>query len=214
MRRAGNGEEQKTTSEEPDGKAGSRDQRVRFDVPEELAEVDYTKAEAEMQELVKGPDTKWVDEVSHQQRPHAGRGGESAPPHAKHLVERALELANGPVLSQMVDASDDLDSWTAARLARDSTATLEELMGEMATYGLGDVAGEASGFLERLTQHKAGERGRIEVGVVQWPVDDQVPGQGELVVDGQQWAVLDYKEEVPRGSFKTKFCRLVKMLKF
>ena len=196
VRRAGNGEEQKPASEELDGKAGSRGHRVKFDVPEELAEVDYTKAEAEMQDLMKGPDTKWVNEVPHQQRPHAGRGGESAPPHAKQLVEKALELANGPVLSQMADASDDLYSWTAARLAREPTATLEELMGEMATYGLGDVAAEASSLLERLTQHKAGERGRIDVGVVQWPVDDQVPGQGELTVDGQQWSVLDYKEEI------------------
>eukprot|EP00434_Breviolum_minutum_P012254 symbB.v1.2.010803.t1/scaffold712.1/size170421/2 len=64
VRRAGNGEEQKPASEELDGKAGSRGHRVKFDVPEELAEVDYTKAEAEMQELMKGPDTKWVNEVA------------------------------------------------------------------------------------------------------------------------------------------------------
>lgn len=195
VRRAGNGEEQQPT-EEPDSRAGSRGQRVRFEVPEELTKVDYTKAEAEMQELVKGPDTRWVDEVPHQQKPHAGRGGESAPPHAKELVEKALELANGPVLSQLVDASDDLYSWAAARLARDPTVELEELMGEMATYGLGDVAAEASSVLERVNQHRAGERGRIEVGAVHWPSDDQIPGQGELAVDGQQWTVLDYKEEI------------------
>ena len=69
-------------------------------------------------------------------------------------------------------------------------------MGEMATYGLGEVAAEASAVLERVTRHRAGERGRIDVGTVQWPVDSQLPGQGELVVDGQPWTVLDYKEEV------------------
>ena len=107
-----------------------------------------------------------------------------------------MELANGPVLSQLADASDDLYSWTAVRLAREPTSTLEELMGEMATYGLGDVAAEASEVLEKRSQYKAGERGRIEVGTVQWPADDQLPGQGELVVDGQVWTVLDYKEEI------------------
>ena len=196
VRKAGNGEDAQPAVEEPDGRAGSRDQRVRFEIPEELTKVDYTKAEAEMQDLVKGPDASWVEEAPHQHRPHAGRGGDSAPPRAKQLVEKALELANGPVLSQLMGASDDLYSWTAARVARDPTLTLEELMGEMATYGLGDVAEEASKILERIPQQKAGERGRVEVGTIQWPVDQQAPGQGELVVDGQPWTVLDYKEEV------------------
>ena len=195
-RKAGNGEDAQPTAEEPDGRAGSRDQRVRFEIPEDLAKVDYTKAETEMRDLVKGPDTSWVEEVPHQHRPHAGRRGDSAPPKATQLVEKALELANGPVLGQLSEASDDLYSWTAARVARDATLTLEELMGEMATYGLGDVAAEASKILEQIPQKKAGERGRVEVGTVQWPVDNQMPGQGELVVDGQPWTVLDYKEEV------------------
>lgn len=196
VRKAGNGEDGKSPQEEADGRAGSRAQRVRFEVPTELTQVDYTKAEAEMQELVKGPDTSWVEEVTHQQKPHGGRAGDSALPRAKELVEKALELANGPVLSQLPDASDDLYSWTAARLAREPTSTLEELMGEMATYGLGDVAAEASEVLEKRSQYKAGERGRIEVGTVQWPADEQLPGQGELTVDGQAWTVLDYKEEI------------------
>lgn len=196
VRKAGNGEDGKSPREEADGRAGSRAQRVRFEVPTELTQVDYTKAEAEMQELVKGPDTSWVEEVTHQQKPHGGRAGDSALPRAKELVEKALELANGPVLSELADASDDLYSWTAARLAREPTSTLEELMGEMATYGLGDVAAEASEVLEKRSQYKAGERGRIEVGTVQWPADEQLPGQGELTVDGQAWTVLDYKEEI------------------
>lgn len=159
VRKAGNGEDGKSPREEADGRAGSRAQRVRFEVPTELTQVDYTKAEAEMQELVKGPDTSWVEEVTHQQKPHGGRAGDSAPLRAKELVEKALELVNGPVLSQLADASDDLYSWTAARLAREPTSTLEELMGEMATYGLGDVAAEASEVLEKRSQYKAGERG-------------------------------------------------------
>ena len=129
-------------------------------------------------------------------------------PRAKQLVEKALELANGPVLGQLAEASDDLYSWTAARLSREPTATLEELMGEMATYGLGDVAAEASGVLEKITQYKAGERGRIEVGTIQWPTDEQLPGQGELMVDGQSWTVLDYKEEITTSEELASVLRL------
>ena len=92
VRKAGNGEDGKSPREELDGRAGSRAQRVRFEVPAELTQVDYTKAEAEMQELVKGPDTSWVEEVPHQQKPHGGRAGDSAPRERRSWLRRLWNL--------------------------------------------------------------------------------------------------------------------------
>lgn len=64
------------------------------------------------------------------------------------MAHRAEELASGPVLSALEDASDDLYAWAATRVARDESQTLQELMEEMATFGLGDLAAEASTIKE------------------------------------------------------------------
>ena len=150
-----------------------------------------------MSDMIKGPDTRWVEEVTHQGIPHPGRQGDSAPAEATRLVRKAEELASGPVLSALQEASDDLYAWAAARVAQDDTQDLQQLMEEMATFGLGDLAAEASSILEKLDHRRAGEVGRLEIGEVQWPADANYPGQGELKIDGQSWSMLDYREEVP-----------------
>ena len=138
-----------------------------------------------------------MEEVPHQQTRHPGRNGESAPDEAKKMAHRAEELASGPVLSALEDASDDLYAWAATRVAHDESQTLQELMEEMATFGLGDLAAEASTILERIDHRRAGEVGRLEIGEVHWPGNTHYPGQGEVRIDGQRWTMLDYREEVP-----------------
>ena len=194
VRKAGQGE----PVEEPgEPRAGGAAKRVSFDVPVAIREVDFTKAEHEMSDLVKGPDSRWVEEVPHQRVLHQGRVGESAPEEARTMVARAEALATGPVLSALQDASDDLYAWAAARVAQDPTQDLQQLMEEMATFGLGEIAAEASMVLEKLDHRRAGEVGRLEIAEVQWPTDGRYPGHAEVRVDGQAWSMLDYREEVP-----------------
>lgn len=194
VRRAGQGEPVEDTGEP---RAGGTAKGVTFDVPKPIEEIDFTKAEHEMSDLIRGPDSRWVEEVPHQGSAHEGRKGESAPEDAKRLVCKAEELAAGPVLSALQDASDDLYAWAAARVAQDPSQDLQHLMEEMATYGLGDLAAEATSVLEKLDHRRAGEVGRLEIGEVRWPLDAKYPGSGELKIDGQAWTMLDYREEIP-----------------
>lgn len=75
VRRAGQGE---TVEDSGEPRAGGTGGRVTFAVPEAIKEVDFTKAEQEMSDLIRGPDARWVEEVPHQQTRHPGRNGESA----------------------------------------------------------------------------------------------------------------------------------------
>lgn len=193
VRRAG----QEPAEEPGESRAGGSVKQVSFEVPAALRELDFTKAEHEISDLIKGPDATWVEETAHQQVPHPGRDGNSAPKEAWALVEKAEEMASGPVLSALQDASDDLYAWAAARVAQDPAQELQPLMEEMATFGLGDIAAEASMVLEKLDHRRAGEVGRMEIGEIQWPADERYPGHANVKIDGQAWSMLDYREEIP-----------------
>ena len=79
-------------------------------------------------------------------------------------------------LSALQEASDDLYSWAAARVARDPSTSLEDLMEEMELYGASDLASEAAGLLERTSRLKAGESVRMTVRDTLWVQGE--PGQG------------------------------------
>ena len=177
------------------GQLEGRPSKVRFwEVPEEFM-VDYTKDE-DLANLVHGPSTSWSEDVFQPVRQHDGRGGETAPQEAKELVRAAQTLAQGPVLGRLEGASDDLYAWAAARVAREPQLQLEEILQEMATFGLGELAKEAWEFLEQCgDQVKAGEKARLEVLETRW--EPGKPGKGTLLLDGQRWTHWDYQEEVP-----------------
>ena len=143
------------------GKAGG----VTWRVPEEMVEVDYTAQEEEFAKLVKGPDASLY---RHEEKPSEeaeGRGGETAPQDAKDLLREAQRLAEGPVLKALQDASDDLYSWAATRVANDPSLTLTALLDDMVQYGLGELAEEAAGILEQHGDYqKAGSARRCQIG--------------------------------------------------
>ena len=164
-------------SDEKDGsgKAGGRQSSVRFwEVPEEFEAVDYTKQE-DVRDLLSGPEEGWGVPVAHQGRPYHNEDVE-VPDSARKLVEEARRLQDGPVLSALQEASDDLYSWAAARVARDPSTSLEDLMEEMELYGASDLASEAAGLLERTSRLKAGESVRMTVRDTLWVQGE--PGQG------------------------------------
>lgn len=55
---------------------GGAPKQVQFWEPPEEFQVDYTKEEHELQDLVKGPDLGWVENVFRPHRTHGGRDGE------------------------------------------------------------------------------------------------------------------------------------------
>ena len=127
-RKSGQGD----SGEQAETRAGG-DKAVQFsEVPEEFRAVDYTAAEAEIQEAIKGPDDAWL------RRPPTALGcveeaaGSSAPQEACDMVAKAQALAEGPVLGALKEASDDLFAWAATRVALAPHATLEEILGDMA----------------------------------------------------------------------------------
>ena len=192
-KKAGGDKPQEKPKEAADaGRAGG----VTWKAPAEMVEIDYTKQEAEFAEMVEGPNTAQYEHVPREARSHPGRGGESAPFEAHDLVRTAQRLADGPVLGQLKDASDDLYAWAATRVANDSTVTLSKLLEEMAVYGLGDLAAEAAQILEEKTEEKAGSQRRCQIGSVHWEAGDEGPGRALATIDGHQWGLYDYKEEV------------------
>ena len=190
--RAGTGGETEATTEE--GRAGgAEDRKVQFDIPEEF-HVDYTEAE-DLKELVRGPSEAWADDVYRPANVHEGAHGASAPEEAKKLVAQAQELASSSVLQSLEGASDDLYAWAASRVARQPSVELEELMTEMATYGMGDLAKEATEYLEGAGDStKAGEASRLVVRDTMWVANQ--PGQGAIQLDGKAWRLWDYGEDV------------------
>ena len=124
------------------GGVGNAEQprKVTFwEVPEEF-QVDYTKEE-DLGKLVIGPDNTWGNTVYTPHRQHSGRGGETAPTVARDLLETAKGLHDGEVLAGLreCEASDDLYAWASARVAMEPSSTMEHLLTEMATYGLGGI---------------------------------------------------------------------------
>ena len=188
--KAGAGQEQEQPGEE--GRAGGMDEtqerRVRFEVPEEF-KVDFTEGE-DLKDLVRGPIDSWAEDVYKPHCVHGGDGGVSAPEEAKRLVAQAQELAASPTLCR---ASDDLYAWAASRVSRQPDVDFINLMTEMATYGMGELAKEATEYLEK-TDTRAGEASRMVVKDTLWVADQ--PGQGTALLDGKTWRLWDYGEDV------------------
>ena len=159
---------------------------VKFwEPPEKFEAIDYTLAERDMREKVKGPDVKWLVTNLEGGRQLEKADGQSAPREAQDLVERATALAQGPVLGRLSNVSDDLYAWAAAKVARNPNAGLEEILGEMATYGLGDMAAEALEVLEEDLGQRAGSSGTLQVKDTVW--NGEGPGRGEVVIEGLTW---------------------------
>jgi len=193
-RKAGEGENP-VAEEVGTGKAGGqREPRVRFwDVPVEFEAVDYTRQE-DIKELVQQPDTYWGVPEPHQERPFHG-GDEDAPSEAVELVKRARELHDGPVLTALNEASDDLFAWAATRVAKEPAIGLEDLLEEMEMYGPSDLAAEAAAYMEKAPpRQKAGEAPRLVVKDTLWAPGE--PGQGGFELDGNAWRTWDYLEDV------------------
>ena len=133
-----------STSETDNGTGETRaggDKVVRvWDVPGEFEAVDYTLAEHDAREKVKGPDLRRL--LSRQDSGYVlpVADGVTAPEEAKDYVKKAIDMAQGPVLSKLEGASDDLYAWAAARVARSPSSSFEDIMSEMATYGLVELA--------------------------------------------------------------------------
>ena len=194
-RKSGQGTEPETADSTCTRAGSFTHQSVHFnEIPEEFEAVDFTSAEDELREALKGPKEDWI-------RMEPGQGvkvleatGEGAPMSAKVLVKRAEELAFGPVLGRLTEASDDLFAWAAARVARAPEATLEEILGEMATYGLGELAEEASSILEKYLAPKAGSKNGIEMGETVW--EPGRPGRSSVTIEGIMWRAWDFREEI------------------
>lgn len=192
-RRAGHGD-QPAGEGEGHEKAGGRPS-VRWEAPEEMVQVDYTHQEKEFADLVAGPDSTVYEDVPRESQPHPGRGGETAPQEAQNLVRKAQELADGPVLSKLQEASDDLYAWASTRVANDPEIPFETLMEEMVQFGLGELAAEAAYLLETHGGGpKAGNQARCRAGDTRWDTDG--PGKAMVQIDEEPWAMWDYGEMV------------------
>ena len=175
------------------GKAGGK--TVTWAPPEEMVHIDYTEQEKEFEEIVKGPSVDIFKNVSYGGEPHPGRDGSSAPEDAVSLVRQAQQLADGPVLKPLEQASDDLYAWASARVANEPTITTEELLEEMVQHGLGELAAEAAMLMEENGWGgKAGHSRRCNVGDTVWHGDG--PGKALVDIDGKPWVSYDYKEEI------------------
>ena len=134
-----------------------------WDVPEEFLSI--TPAEEDMRQKIQGPDHSWLDNDEAPSRATWQKGG--AKP-----IERGLE-------------------WAAARVALDPNATFEELVGEMVTYGVGDMAAEA---LERATECKAESEKGIAVSEAETSWEPGRPGRGHVRIGGGRW-ILGLQEK-------------------
>jgi len=172
----------------------SRAGGVTWQAPVELREVDFTKQEHEFARLVEGPDAKTFEHIPRDAKMHGGRGGETAPEESRNLLKQAQQLASGPVLRALEEASDDLYAWASTRVANEPTLTLAGLLEDMVQYGLGDLAAEAAQLLEKHDEGKVGQARRCSVGETAW--DGEGPGRALVDIDHQAWAMYDYREEV------------------
>lgn len=152
-----------------------------------MAHTDFTKQEAEFAEIIEGPNDKYVTDILRDSHPHQGRDGESAPEDARVMLARAQQLASGPVLGALQEASDDLYAWASTRVANQPDVKLEDLLEEMTQYGLGDLAAEAAAILEKIEPEKAGHRGRFQIGDTKW--NSEGPGVTAVEIDGEPYYV-------------------------
>ena len=182
----------------PDEDAKAGGQQVRWAAPAEMVEIDYTRAEADFADMVKGPDHTVFENVTLGGRAHGGRDGSSAPAEAVALVQEATpEAYGGHVLRALekAEASDDLYAWAATRVAQDPTLELAPLLSEMSQFGLGELAQEASAILDTdVGTVRAGSHRRCSVGDATWRQDG--PGAAVVTIDGESWTSYDYKEEI------------------
>ena len=185
-RKSGQGEPAETADGGATRAGGEKVVRI-WDVPEEFEAVDFTQAESDMRETLQGPDSGWLREPVGHVEHLIEADGETAPFEAKALVARAKEMKDGPVLSQLVEASD-------ARVANEPEATLEDILGDMATYGIGELAAEAADILEKVIGKKAGASVAVHVGDTTW--EPGCPGRAVATIQGTEWTVWDYREEV------------------
>ena len=192
-RKSGQGEPTETADGGATRAGGEKVVRI-WDVPEEFEAIDFTQAESDMREKLQGPDPSWLREPVKPVEHLVAADGETAPSEAKALVARAKEMKDGPVLSQLAEASDDLYAWAAARVANEPEATLEDILGDMATYGIGELAAEAADILERVVGKKAGASVAVHVGDTTW--EPGCPGRAMATIQGTEWTVWGYREEV------------------
>ena len=167
---------------------------VTWNAPEEMRCVDYTAQEKEFAEIVEGPNAKVFKHQPVEGKPHPGRHGETAPQAAQEMIRKAQSLAEGPVLGALQGASDDLYAWAAARVANDPNIGLAELLEDMVQFGLGELAAEAAQILEETGEVKAGSSRRCVVHETAW--EGEGPGRAQVELDGQVWAMYDYREEI------------------
>ena len=163
---------------------------VTWNAPEEMRCVDYTAQEKEFAEIVEGPNAKVFKHQPVEGKPHPGRHGETAP----EMIRKAQSLAEGPVLGALQGASDDLYAWAAARVANDPNIGLAKLLEDMVQFGLGELAAEAAQILEETGEVKAGSSRRCVVHETAW--EGEGPGRAQVELDGQVWAMCDYREEI------------------
>eukprot|EP00435_Cladocopium_sp_Y103_P035203 s583_g9.t1 len=193
-RRAGQETQVEEVQPAQDASATKRAGGVTWQAPVEMIEIDYTKQEQQFADLVEGPSQ---EVFKHQERdgvPHGGRQGSSAPKEAQELLRRAQSLAEGPVLSKLQNASDDLYAWAATRVANDPSITLELLLEDMVQFGLGELAAEAAKILEEHAGEKAGSSRRCVIHETVWT--DEGPGRAMVEIDGESWVSYDYREEI------------------
>ena len=191
-RKAG-AEHEEQNDEAENTKAGGHP-GVRFnDIPEEFEAVDYTKQE-DVQDFVRPTKQCWGIPVPHQNRGYWPPPDFQPPEGAAKMVQEAEQLSQGPVLGLLQGASDDLYAWASARVAKDPNIQFEEPMGEMAAYGVADLANEAAAFMDKQGTTRAGENARLTVRDTMWVGGEA--GQGCVELDGTTWRSWDYQEEV------------------
>ena len=177
------------TDGEPAG--AKRAEGVTWQAPIEMREVDYTEQEKEFASLVHGPSEDTFKHVAREGKKHDGRGGQSAPSQVQDLLKKAQSLSQGPVLSKLQAASDDLYAWASTRVANDPSITLEALLEDMVQFGLGELAAEAAKILEEHGEEKAGSSRRCVVQDTLGSGDG--PGRAMVEIDGKAWTSYDYR---------------------
>jgi hypothetical protein len=190
-RRAGQ-EEHEVQKHEDEGE--KRAGGVTWQAPVEMRYVDYTAQEGEFAQLVQGPKPEVFQHVPMESQTHPGRFGETATKEAQEMLKTAQRLSEGPVLSALQDASDDLYAWAAARVANDPQIGLTDLLEDMVQFGLGELAAEAASILEERGETKAGSSRRCVVHDTVWQAEG--PGRALVEIDGVAWTSVDYKEEI------------------
>jgi hypothetical protein len=161
--------------------------------PAEFGDLDLTAAEHDLAELVKGPDRQWGREAHPGGKPSAAA---LRVPEEHH--EYAARLDQWSPNEAVEKASCALKAYVRSRQAQDQDVTVGVALEEIASYGVGDVAEEASLILD--SGGRAGHshpEAEVKFGAVVWPDAGGEPGVGSLLVKGESWSCLDYREDLP-----------------